>query len=51
MGVLNFNNVIGEDTSNYSCTASNELSETRLITTPSAMVSLTILGKVILQCL
>ena len=51
VGVLYFNNVVREDTSNYSCTASNELSETRLITTPSAMVSLTILGKVILQCL
>ena len=51
VGVLYFNNVVREDTSNYHCTASNELSETRLITTQSAMVSLTILGKVILQCL
>ena len=46
VGVLYFKNVVREDTSsNYNCIASNELVQTTIISTPSSLVSLTVLGK------
>ncbi len=47
VGVLSFASVVREDTGSYTCTATNELPETRTIPTTASAVPLVVLGKFI----
>ena len=49
VGVLSFDDVIREDTDNYTCTISNELPQTTRITRTSDPVPLVVLGKMRLR--
>ena len=45
VGMLSIDSVVRGDTGNYTCTATNELPETRVIPTTSSAVPLVVLGK------
>ena len=45
VGVLSIDSVVRGETGNYICTATNELPETRVISTTSSAVPLLVLGK------
>ena len=45
VGVLSIDGVVREDTGNYTCTVSNQLPQTTVITKTSDAVPLVVLGK------
>ena len=47
VGVLSFDQVVREDTANYTCTAANMLPQTTTLTALSPSIPLVVLGKVL----
>ena len=45
VSVLSINSVVREDTGNYTCTATNQLPETRVINVTSSQVPLLVIGE------